>query len=61
MKGYYQKSAPLRENLRKWQMAGKLSVTIKQKDKTMYKKHGLTKEEITFIESMIRPMEINDE
>jgi hypothetical protein len=42
-------------------MAGKLSVTIKQKDKTMYKKHGLTKEEIAFTESMVRPMEVNNE
>ncbi len=30
-------------------------------DEKLYKKYGLTKEEISFIESMVRPMEINDE
>jgi site-specific DNA-methyltransferase (adenine-specific) len=30
-------------------------------DKELYKKYGLTKEEIEFIESMIRPMEAGDE
>jgi len=30
-------------------------------DEKLYKKYGLTAEEITFIESMIRPMELSDE
>jgi len=30
-------------------------------DEKLYKKYGLTKEEITFIESMVRPMELSDE
>ena len=30
-------------------------------DEKLYKKYGLTAEEIAFIESMIRPMELNDE
>jgi site-specific DNA-methyltransferase (adenine-specific) len=30
-------------------------------DEKLYKKYGLTKDEIAFIESMIRPMEVNDE
>ncbi len=30
-------------------------------DEKLYKKYGLTDEEIAFIESMIRPMESNDE
>ena len=30
-------------------------------DEKLYKKYGLTKEDIAFIESMIRPMESNDE
>jgi len=28
-------------------------------DDKLYKKYGLTKEEIAFIESMIRPMDLN--
>jgi len=30
-------------------------------DEQLYKKYGLTKKEIAFIESKIRPMEANDE
>ena len=30
-------------------------------DKKLYKKYGLTKKEITFIESMVRPMELDNE
>jgi site-specific DNA-methyltransferase (adenine-specific) len=30
-------------------------------DEKLYKKYNLTNDEITFIESMIRPMELNDE
>ena len=30
-------------------------------DEKLYKKYGLTKDEIDFIESMIRPMEANNE
>ena len=30
-------------------------------DEKLYKKYGLTAEEIAFIESMIRPMELKDE
>lgn len=30
-------------------------------DEKLYKKYGLTKEEIAFIESMIRPMELDNE
>lgn len=30
-------------------------------DKKLYKKYGLSEEEITFIESMVRPMELNNE
>jgi site-specific DNA-methyltransferase (adenine-specific) len=30
-------------------------------DENLYKKYGLTKDEIAFIESMVRPMEANDE
>jgi len=30
-------------------------------DEKLYKKYGITKEEIAFIESMIRPMELKDE
>jgi len=30
-------------------------------DEKLYKKYGLTKDEITFIESMVRPMEVKDE
>jgi site-specific DNA-methyltransferase (adenine-specific) len=30
-------------------------------DEKLYKKYGLTKDEIAFIESMVRPMEANDE
>ncbi|MGH7802547.1 MAG: Eco57I restriction-modification methylase domain-containing protein [Thermodesulfobacteriota bacterium] len=30
-------------------------------DDKLYKKYGLTKDEITFIESMVRPMELNNE
>ncbi len=30
-------------------------------DEKLYKKYGLTKDEITFIESMVRPMEMKDE
>jgi site-specific DNA-methyltransferase (adenine-specific) len=30
-------------------------------DEKLYKKYGLTRDEIAFIESMVRPMEANDE
>jgi site-specific DNA-methyltransferase (adenine-specific) len=30
-------------------------------DEKLYKKYGLTKDEIAFIESMVRPMEIGEE
>jgi site-specific DNA-methyltransferase (adenine-specific) len=30
-------------------------------DETLYKKYGITKDEIAFIESMIRPMELDNE
>jgi site-specific DNA-methyltransferase (adenine-specific) len=30
-------------------------------DKDLYKKYGITKDEVDFIESMIRPMDLNDE
>lgn len=30
-------------------------------DEKLYKKYGLTKDEIAFIESMVRPMEANNE
>ncbi|MFN5391382.1 MAG: hypothetical protein ACK5CM_19870 [Pseudanabaena sp.] len=30
-------------------------------DEKLYKKYGLTAEEITFIESMVRPMELGNE
>jgi site-specific DNA-methyltransferase (adenine-specific) len=30
-------------------------------DEKLYKKYGLTKEEVAFIESMVRPMESNNE
>ncbi len=30
-------------------------------DEKLYKKYGLTQEEIDFIESMVRPMELADE
>ena len=35
--------------------------TEKWTDEKLYKKYGLTKDEIAFIESMIRPMEASDE
>jgi site-specific DNA-methyltransferase (adenine-specific) len=30
-------------------------------DEKLYKKYGITKDEIAFIESMIRPMELDNE
>jgi len=30
-------------------------------DADLYKKYGITNEEIAFIESVVRPMELNDE
>ncbi|MDD5581203.1 MAG: Eco57I restriction-modification methylase domain-containing protein [Methylobacter sp.] len=38
-----------------------LSMSITWTDQKLYKKYGLTTEEIAFIESMIRPMELADE
>jgi len=33
---------------------------VKWTDEKLYKKYGLTQKEIDFIESMIRPMELNE-
>lgn len=38
-----------------------INMDIYWTDEKLYKKYGLTKEEVKFIESMIRPMEPNDE
>ncbi len=38
-----------------------LSMKESWTDEKLYKKYGLTSEEIKFIESMIRPMELNNE
>ncbi len=38
-----------------------LDMNTEWTDEKLYKRYGLTKEEISFIESMIRPMEPNDE
>ena len=38
-----------------------LPLNRKWTDKKLYKRYGLTKDEIEFIESMVRPMEASDE
>ena len=38
-----------------------LNMTTRWTDEKLYKRYGMSKDEIAFIESMVRPMEAKDE